>query len=62
MGIVITCECDKMFRSQNNQVPTNINQISRDSNINIPELSSKLLMMELEGLIESYKFNIKFKF
>jgi hypothetical protein len=27
MGIVITCECDKMFRSQNNQVPTNINQI-----------------------------------
>lgn len=36
---------------------TNINQISRDSNINIPELSSKLLMMELEGLIESKSGN-----
>ena len=32
---------------------TNINQIRKISNLNISELSSKLLMMELEGLIET---------
>ena len=30
-----------------------INQISKETKINIGELNSKLLMMELEGLIES---------